>query len=731
MKKKANIFPTRMVKNIAIILSFIIILSIILPFVNIVSYGSQYRENTNIDEINEAKYPGYKELLKNIKNQHPTWTFTLFYTGLDWNDVIYNETLNHGDNLVQGKDGEWLCSASSCIESDGSHKVYEGTNWHCPSTKAVSYYMDPRNFLYSDQLFQFERLSYTDNLYTVEGIEKILSGTFMANTSPKNYYNNESYSSSTFSQIILEAGITKKVSSYHLAARIRQEVVKAGGAPSNSVTGTVEGYEGLYNFFNIGATTGAGAIERGLEYARKHSWTSPEAAILGGADVIASSYIAKGQDTLYLQKYNVSQETGSLYRHQYQANIQAAWSEGKSIYKSYSEIGVIDNAFNFIIPVYENMPATVSALPSTGYNLVTENIVIKSGNTNINIRQEKSISSTSIEKVNQGDILLRIEKGTVEENGFVWDKVVLSDGRIGYIASQFVEKTNDVTTCNMVSYTSANVNLRNGPGLNKTEIISNLATGTSVTIIDQGRYYLDGYSWDRVKLADGTQGYIASNYLTNIISSTEGDIVRVATQTMPLTLRVEPGTDKTVLKSLPKGTLIIRLEKNVSSANGVQWDKVKTFDGIVGYVSAEYLELVTEKVQIQSEMNKIIIDTSSKIVKCEPNAQITHLLLQKPTAIVKNNAGETIADTTKGLATGNIVTMDNEEYTIIKLGDANGDGVINSGDLLKIQKHLLKVLSLDNTPNAQAADATNDGIINSGDLLRIQKYLLGVTNIEL
>ena len=155
MSEKATIFTNRTVKNIAIFLSLIMIITIILPCTNIVSYGSQYRESTNIDELDENKYPGYKKLLKTIQEQNPNWTFTFLYTGLDWDTVIYNETVSHGDNLIQGKDGEWVCTASTCINEDGTSKAYEGSNWYCPSTKAVSYYMDPRNFLYSDKIFKF------------------------------------------------------------------------------------------------------------------------------------------------------------------------------------------------------------------------------------------------------------------------------------------------------------------------------------------------------------------------------------------------------------------------------------------------------------------------------------------------------------------------------------------------------------------------------------------------
>ena len=516
----------KFVKNIALILMLILVLVSILPSTLNISYASQYRENTGLDEINDSKYPGYKQLLKAMKAEHPSWSFTLFYTGLNWLDVISNETNSHGSNLVQGKDGEWLCNSSSCIDENGNPISYEGKNWYCPSTKAVSYYMDPRNFLYSNKVFQFERLSYSDDTYSVEGVEKILAGTFMANTSPRDYYGNANYSGSTFAQIMYDAGVEQRVSPYHIASRIRQEVVKSGGAPSNSVTGTVSGYEGLYNFFNYGATTGDGAIERGLQYARDNSWNNPETAIKGGTGKIAAQYINKGQDTLYLEKYNVSQESGRLYKHQYQANIQAAYSEGSKIYQSYSEMGVLDNAFNFVIPVYENMPSVISPLPNTSYGIVTENIVIKNGHTNINIRESKNTSSTSLAKVNQGDVLLRIEQGKYEENGYIWDKVVLPNGIIGYISTAFVDKTADVKTCSINSVTISSTSLRNGPGTTKTEIVQNLQAGEPIVVIDKGKYNLDGCVWDRVQLSDGTQGYINSEHIMSTSGCKEGDIVK-------------------------------------------------------------------------------------------------------------------------------------------------------------------------------------------------------------
>lgn len=58
--------------------------------------------------------------------------------------------------------------------------------------------------------------------------------------------------------------------------------------------------------------------------------------------------------------------------------------------------------------------------------------------------------------------------------------------------------------------------------------------------------------------------------------------------------------------------------------------------------------------------------------------------------------------------------------------------MINSADLLKIQKYLLKVTNIEsNSAYFSAADTNFDKTINSADLLKTQKYLLGVGDISI
>ena len=68
---------------------------------------------------------------------------------------------------------------------------------------------------------------------------------------------------------------------------------------STAVTGTVSSYPGIYNFYNIGATSSANPIANGLKWAKSGStyqrpWNTPEKSILGGAQYLGEKYINAG-----------------------------------------------------------------------------------------------------------------------------------------------------------------------------------------------------------------------------------------------------------------------------------------------------------------------------------------------------------------------------------------------------------------------------------------------------
>lgn len=363
-------------------------------------------------------YQGY---LKEIANMHPNWKFTALYTNLDWNYVINQENV-FGKNLVpKNYSDSWKNT------KEGEYNIEIDRGWVDSSKEAIEYCMDPRNFLNEIRIFQFETLSYDMNTTSINGIEKILYGTEFYNkqvsyldSDGKNISMSEKYS-----DLILKASQISLVSPYHLASRIKQEV--GPFLSHNSISGTVEEFKGLYNFYNIGATSSneyLGAIKNGLQYAKDGKgaseeikgkylipWNSKERAITGGAIFIGHSYINVGQNTIYQQKFDINDDRGSLFWHQYMTNILAPYSEAKIIYNGYKKAGLLETSMSFIIPVYENMPEFPAKSPDIMEDdFIKDRMKVYCNAENVNIRTGPGTNYEIITTVSNGENLTRIEK---------------------------------------------------------------------------------------------------------------------------------------------------------------------------------------------------------------------------------------------------------------------------------------------------------------------------------
>jgi beta-N-acetylglucosaminidase len=295
----------------------------------------------------------YRPALEALKQKHPNWTFVRQNTGLDFQTVINNE-LQGGKSLVYKSYGDYC--------KEGQHSP----NWYFASEDVLKLYMDPRNSLHENAIFQFEQLTYNESYHTEAAVETFLKNTFMNSNSPA------PKTDMTFSHIFWAIGAEQQVSPFHLAARVYQE---QGQGTSPLISGNYPGYEGYYNYFNISASgsTNEQVITNGLNYARNNGWDNAYASILGGANVISANYIKKGQDTLYLQKFNVSTTASNpVYTHQYMQNIAAPTSEALSMKKLYESAGALENTFVFKIPVYENMPASPCPMPTSSTNVVLQ-----------------------------------------------------------------------------------------------------------------------------------------------------------------------------------------------------------------------------------------------------------------------------------------------------------------------------------------------------------------------
>ena len=151
-----------------------------------------------------------------------------------------------------------FCNCSSCLVN-GNYVVREAKDWVSASKSAVEYYMDPRNFMDEEHIFQFESTAY-DGTQTKEGVEAILKGTWMYDsliTYRTTGQNVKVYDGTTkYSDVIMKAASDFGINAYYLASKIKQE---NGGATASAtaVNGSTAPFQGIYNYYNIGAYSGA------------------------------------------------------------------------------------------------------------------------------------------------------------------------------------------------------------------------------------------------------------------------------------------------------------------------------------------------------------------------------------------------------------------------------------------------------------------------------------------
>lgn len=399
------------------------------------------------------------------------------------------------------------------------------------------------------------------------------------------------------------------------------------------------GYEGLYNFFNIGATSSTetlGAIKKGLQFARDGKgaseeikanlllpWDTPEKAIKGGAVFIGSSYISVGQNTLYLQKFDVNDDRGQdLFWHQYMTNCLAPYNESYNIHKAYNSLGLLSASIGFIIPVYDNMPEYPTQSPNIlNSDFQADNTKVYADvTTTLNVRTGPSTSYEILTSITRTEQMTRIGKGI--QNGETWDKVILSNGMIGYVFQNYIKEVEVIEPDNPTEE----------PEIPPEEIEKPIEPEEEIPPIQE------------------TPGEVPEEI--------EFDN----------TLKIN---DENIISGL-KYSEVIKVRDYINTKLQYEFYNSKN-------------ELLTDDDNI---------GTGSKV-------------------IFKNDNNETLY-----------------EYIFIIYGDVNGDGIINSLDVLVMQKHILETKLLTGIFLKAGNISKNGNPPSSLDVLKIQKHILEIKIIE-
>lgn len=549
-------------------------------------------------KLTEQNFPeSYKVKLRELHFLYPKWQFIAENINMNFADAVAGERTSPGLKLVHPtRDESWRSTDSNTYDAaTGTWETYDG-DWYSASKTVVEYFMDPRNMLDYKTVFVFSPHSYNAKYDTDENLKKLLNNTFMSGKLQDD-------SSKTYFEVIKQAGISNEVSPMAIAAKFIQEQGSDGSG--KCISGTYDGYKGIYNYFNIGAYKDSkrGTIERGLWWANGENsnkttygrpWNTREKSIKGGAQWYAESYVKVGQDSYYYMNFNVKGSTP--FTHQYATNIEDAASKARLVSKGYT--GLKDAEIVFYIPVYKNMPESTS-LPSEG----------------------------------SGDNYL---KSLVVE---------------GY-TDRYSFNTHTPNYEIFVPYEQAKINIKA------------VANNSSAQISGAGERSLE-----------------------------------VGVNEIKITVTAASGANR---------FYTVSINRNKTPSGEM---KKPTLEG--SYKTGTYLTGVEPKTSVSDFTTKIGVKNGSIKVFASNDAE--------------KKSGY--------IGTGDKVKVYNElgvldkTYTIVILGDCDGDGEIKSRDLLIAQRSILKIQALGGV-YATAMDIDKDGALKSRDLLLGQRHILKIATIK-
>lgn len=700
--------------------------------------------DTSFEQTLKSFPESYRPYIQALHDKHPNWTFEAFNTGLDWNEVLKNEAALSrkvvpaaGHTMSLGladlkSNGEWAWyqtpTAWKAYDDIAGAYNYPANNWASFDTKvwnqasitAISYVMDPRNWLNESYIYMFEKLSYDGNHDTVEIVNSTLHGTFMYNAKCPGAPNNM-----TYAQVIVEAAKKSKVSAIHLAVRLRQEKGTSNDELGKGVStkngsyfyqANGDGNAVYYNFFNIGAA-GDGkqtVINNGGKEAKAEGWTSPYLAIMGGSVKVYTGYIGIGQDTIYFEMFSVV-DPYYYYWKQYAQNLTATLTEGSKIYETYKNAGLLNSSFVFRIPVYKNMPSSckkpaspsgderTTANPNTRLSGISATLIDMDGkSSNANLTPTFNSERTEYSLV----VPYKVSQIKLSASAYAKTSSISGTGthslKVGNNEFNIVCKSEYGTT------KTYKVKVTRAEGSTYLTSLSSSKSGFNET------FKMNTYKYTMRVANDVTS--LALNY------KTESSIAIVEMRTGSTTTVLSNGTTGNI--NLPEGTTKVYIDVYPSASDRSERKTYEVDITRLTKVSVDFKALILKNQYIHNFAVGDTVDTA-----------LQRLKVTGGTAQITDSSGN-VKSGDKIIGTGDMLRIHDSNGSlymsknIVIYGDVNGDGKADVIDFLILRKYVLKEMELKGN-FLYAADVYKESTgVDVLDFLYIRKFVLHEVSIS-
>lgn len=356
--------------------------------------------------------------------------------------------------------------------------------------------------------------------------------------------------------------------------------------------------------------------------------------------------------------------------------------------------------------------------------------------------------------VSSGETMTRISKGV--QLGDLWDRVILESGIVGYAFQTYLEEVPKVqisrltinaknTTINKGETITADVQILPEEAINNTVIFES-SDNTVIIVDDKGN--ITGVGGGSATVTVKSENGSVSNSINIIVYS-------------PIT-EIYIDSESVTVQEGNEFKLNAIIAPDDASNKNIIWDSsdtsiatIDSFGKIVGI--APGLVTITATSEDNGKQKSIIITIIEKVeeglIVLNESLTVNESLLSG--IDIKNNnvsnlkdkittdfniqiynSNGTILSDTDRIGTGSKVVFRNDndvvvnQYNVIVYGDVNGDGKINSVDLLVLRKHILEIQRLEGVFLKAGNTFKNGKNPTSVDSLIIQKHILEISLIS-
>ena len=192
------------------------------------------------------------------------------------------------------------------------------------------------------------------------------------------------------------------------------------------------------------------------------------------------------------------------------------------------------------------------------------------------------------------------------------------------------------------------------------------------------------------------------------ISSIEGELAYINANG-GLALRASPAGD-TIAYVSEGSQIVITKRASAKSNDGYYWDQVSTPNG-TGYMAREAKD---------GSKTYLVVIKQYEIVE--------NNIIIAPGTGISSIPGATNSSSTFG--TGAQISFEGKTYSLVVLGDVNGDGKISPADYVKVKNKIMNVTTM-NEISESAADANRDGKISPADYVKIKNHIMNASKISI